>query len=90
MENSNERNFKQELKELWEENKGKVKVGLYCLAIGFAYGFVKGMDAESKLTSNAMTRLIDKIPPLPEPDDIPFEEFIAEMAKDEGIQISSF
>ena len=40
MENSNERNFKQELKELWEENKGKVKVGLYCLAIGFAYGFV--------------------------------------------------
>ena len=59
---------------------------LFC----FAYGFVKGMDAESKLTSNAMTRLIDKIPPLPEPDDIPFEEFIAEMAKDEGIQNSSF
>lgn len=80
-------NFKQEAKELWDAVKAPVKAGCFCLVFGAFYGFVKGMNAQGKLTGDAMMALIDKIPQLPEPDDIPIEEILAGCDKDEVMEI---
>lgn len=69
------RNWKQELKDFWNENKGKFKVGAVCLGIGTFYGFVKGMTTEAAINSSVMNNLIGRIPLQPDPDDdIPPEE----------------
>lgn len=36
------RNWKQEIKEWWQENKKVIKVGVTCGLAGLAYGFIKG------------------------------------------------
>ena len=41
--------FKQQIKDFWNENKRVIKVGLTFGALGFIYGFTKGMTAEEKL-----------------------------------------
>lgn len=86
METKEKRNFKQEIKDLWNENKGKIKVGGICLLVGCFYGFVKGMNAQGQLTGKAMTDLIDKIPELPEPDDLTYEE-MADMLKGYDMEV---
>ena len=43
------RNYKQELKELWDENKVKIKVGVTCLCVGAFCGFIKGINTQSKI-----------------------------------------
>lgn len=52
------RNFKQEFKDWWNENKKVVKTGGLCLIIGAFYGFAKGVDSGTKFTG----KLIDRIP----------------------------
>lgn len=60
------RNWKREIKDWWNENKGKIKVGLFCGAIGIGYGFIKGMSASDKLwidgLKNAVTGTESKEP----------------------------
>lgn len=41
--------FKQQIKDFWNENKRVIKVGITFGALGFIYGFTKGMTAEEKL-----------------------------------------
>lgn len=60
------RNWKQEIKEVWIENKGKIKVGFVCLGLGTMYGLIKGYG----VANSCMNRLIDKIPYIPDPGDI--------------------
>lgn len=60
------RNWKQELKEFWDENKKAIKVGAICLGVGTFYGFIKGVGA----SNSTMSRLLDKIPYEPDPGDI--------------------
>lgn len=74
--------IKQNAKKLWNDHKGEVKVGLTCLAVGGTYGFIKGMQAENILVGNALVNLIDKIPTIPEPDDLPIEEIVARYPKE--------
>lgn len=38
------RNFKEEVKELWNEYKRPIKAGVICLGIGIFYGFLKGVN----------------------------------------------
>lgn len=44
------RNFKQEIKDWWSENKRVVKVGSACLLIGAFWGFVKGVNSMTSLS----------------------------------------
>ena len=69
MEN-NKRNFKNELKDFWNENRDKIKIGLKCLGIGLAIGFVKGGMTGMSMQRDTVNRLIDKIPYEPDCDDI--------------------
>lgn len=62
------RNFKQEFKDWWNENKKVIKTGGLCLLIGAFYGFAKGVDSGTKFTG----KLIDRIPCQGNDDD---EEF---------------
>ena len=59
------RNFKQEFKDWWNENKKVVKTGGLCLLIGAFYGFAKGVDSGTKFTG----KLIDRIPHQSDDDD---------------------
>lgn len=52
------RNFKQEIKDWWSENKRVVKVGGVCLLIGAFWGFVKGVACQT----NTHLSLLAKIP----------------------------
>lgn len=60
----NKRNLKQEIKDLWKEYGGRVKVGFNCLLIGLltglVVGFVKGTETNMKMTDQLMSELIDK------------------------------
>lgn len=63
------RNFKQEFKDWWNENKKVIKTGGLCLLIRAFYGFAKGVDSGTKFTG----RLIDRIPYPSDDDD---EDFV--------------
>ena len=69
---------KQEIKENWDQVKGKVKVGAICLLIGAFYGFVKGVSTTDKM----MLPLIDKIPNTPDDGDIGPEDKIVMLTLD--------
>ena len=60
------RNWKQELKDAWNENKGKIKIGVTCLGLGAIYGLIKGYG----MANASVNKLIDKIPYTPEYGDI--------------------
>lgn len=52
--------FKQQIKDFWNENKRVIKVGITFGALGFIYGFTKGMTAEEKLwLDHGFERAID-------------------------------
>ena len=59
------RNFKQEVKDWWKENKKVIKTGGLCLLIGAFWGFVKGVSCQT----NVNLGLIAKIPNANESDD---------------------
>ena len=69
MENSN-RNFKNEIKDWWDANKDKIKIGAACLAGGLFVGFVKGVLTQAKMQDRTYSELIKKIPYEPDYDDI--------------------
>lgn len=69
MEN-NKRNFKDELRDFWNENRDKIKIGLKCLGLGLVIGFVKGGMTGMDMQRDTVNRLIDKIPYEPDCDDI--------------------
>ena len=69
MEN-NKRNFRNEVRDFWNENRDKIKIGLKCLGIGLAIGFVKGGMTGIDMQRDTVSRLIDKIPHEPDFDDI--------------------
>ena len=70
---------KQETKEIWDQVKGKVKIGVTCLLIGAFYGFVKGVSANDKMT----LALIDKIPNTPEDKELDPEDKIVMLTLEE-------
>lgn len=59
------RNFKQEVKDWWNDNKKVIKVGGVCLLVGAFWGFVKGINCQTNVHLN----LIDKIPNVGDDDD---------------------
>lgn len=54
------RNFKQEFKDWWNDNKGYIKVGITCGLVGIGYGFVKGVTTTNKLWMNTLRETIDQ------------------------------
>ena len=74
------RSFKQEVKDLWAENKGKVKAGAICLLIGGVYGFAKGINTQGKLMNESFNRLVDKMPKIP---DISYEDALNSIPKED-------
>lgn len=64
------RNFKDELKDWWADNRDKVKIGLKCLGVGLAIGFVKGAFTGIRMQQDTVNQLIDKVPYEPDCDDI--------------------
>lgn len=67
---NNKRNFKNEVKDWWTDNRDKVKIGLKCLGVGLLVGFVKGACTGMSMQGDTVSRLIDKIPYEPDCDDI--------------------
>lgn len=90
MNNENKRNFYEELKELWNEHKREIKIGAGCLFVGFCYGFIKGYKANDTVVGKALIDLIDKVPQLPAPDDIPIEEILQGCDKEEIMELMDF
>lgn len=56
-----ERKLKEQIKDFWKEEGDKIKIGVKCLSVGLLVGFVKGVLTESKMQSNAICDLVDKI-----------------------------
>ena len=54
------RNFKQEVKDWWNNNKGYIKVGITCGLIGIGYGFIKGVTTTDKLWMNTLRETVDQ------------------------------
>ena len=54
------RNFKQEIKDWWNDNKGYIKVGITCGLVGIGYGFIKGVTTTDKLWMNDLRETIDQ------------------------------
>ena len=55
------RNFKQEIKDWWNDNKKVIKTGVVCGLIGIGYGFIKGLSTSDKMwMDHGFTRAIDK------------------------------
>ena len=54
------RNFRQEVKDWWNDNKGYIKVGITCGLIGIGYGFVKGVTTTDKLWMNTLRETVDQ------------------------------
>ena len=77
------RNWKQELKDVWNEYKAPIKVGCWCLTVGAIIGFVKGLSTQSKFDSDTIMALIDKIPHKPDVDDIPLLEILEACDKED-------
>ena len=50
-------NSKREIKEWWNNNKGKVKVGLTCGLIGIGYGFIKGILTNEKMWVDRVNKI---------------------------------
>ena len=50
------RNYKQEIKDWWVENKKAVKTGIVCCLVGIGYGFIKGMSASDKLWMSLLNK----------------------------------
>lgn len=51
------RDFKREIKDWWNNNKGKIKVGLTCCLVGFGYGFIKGICTSDKMWISRVNEL---------------------------------
>ena len=43
------RNYKQEIKEWWNENKRVIKTGAACIGVGFAWGYIRAVEHLSKI-----------------------------------------
>lgn len=56
------RNFKQEVKDWWNDNKGCIKVGITCGLLGIAYGFVKGVTASNKWWYDGLSEAVNQKP----------------------------
>lgn len=56
------------LKEFWNENKDKIKIGAKCLGIGLTVGFIKGVF----MMLDKQADLLERIPP----DDTDFKDYI--------------
>ncbi len=56
------RNFRQEVKDWWNDNKGYIKVGITCGLLGIAYGFVKGVTTSDKLWIGGLGEAVNQKP----------------------------
>lgn len=43
------RNFKQEIKDWWNEHKKAIKTGVVCGLVGIGYGFIKGLTTSNEM-----------------------------------------
>lgn len=64
------RSYKERIRDFWDENGRVIKIGAKMLLIGLGVGCVKGFHSSSKIYSNQINRLIDKLPYCPDPDDL--------------------
>lgn len=65
------RNWKQEIKDWWNEHKRVIKTGGICLLIGAFWGFVKGVNCQTTVNLS----LLAKVPNAKdEADDFVYDE----------------
>ena len=50
----NKRNYKQEIKDWWVENRKVIKTGIICGLAGLGYGFIKGVVGTNKSWLNGL------------------------------------
>ena len=50
------RNYKQEIKDWWVENKKVIEAGVVCGLFGVGYGFVKGLSSYEKLWMSLLNK----------------------------------
>ena len=43
------RNWKQEIKDWWNDNKKVIKAGVVCGLLGIGYGFIKGLTTSNEM-----------------------------------------
>lgn len=53
------RNYKQEIKDWWVENRKLVKTGVVCGLAGLGYGFIKGMSTSDKLWIDGLGKAVN-------------------------------
>lgn len=76
------RNWKQELKDFWEEYGSRIKTGAKCLGLGLLIGFIRGACTVAKMNAENDARFIDM---LSDKDDEDSEvEDVEEEDDDEG------
>lgn len=78
---------KEKIIEFWDENKRAIKFGIVTGLIGMVYGTIKGITVEAQAMGNTMNRLIEKIPELPAPDDLPIEEILGNLSPEEKLDL---
>ena len=84
------KNYKEEVKKFWNDNKSKIKVGAKCLAIGYIIGIAKGVLLESKISAETINNLINHGDgcTLVALDDISLEDVLRGMSREELIDIA--
>ena len=75
--------MKEKLKIFWNDNKDKIIFAAKCYLVGFAIGFIKGMNAESR----HLASLVDLLPDDPCTDDISADEEAEIIEYEDGMEL---
>lgn len=86
------RNWKQELKDFWEEYGPRIKTGVKCLALGWFVGFIRGASSMAKINAKNDALLIEMLNSKEDEDnegDQEIDEFF-EVLKKNGWEVKKF